>query len=215
MPNPDADPSRMAEAIAELAATMERLQARQDAAQRADRRLRLGLFLATLAAVGSAAYLALAPVAGIMDRIAPPRLAIRDPVAAETQRQALLASLTPAERARLDEFERQAKLVRHYAEVSPDFDAAATIALFLSQLSRSVSVMPELHGTVAALYDEMRGMSDQMRLVNEQMRVMNTRMDALPVLATEVQAMHGQMAFTAAGMDSTMGRAGRMMPWNW
>jgi len=27
--------------------------------------------------------------------------------------------------------------------------------------------------------------------------------------------MRGQMAVMAAGVDSTMGRAGRMMPWNW
>jgi hypothetical protein len=35
------------------------------------------------------------------------------------------------------------------------------------------------------------------------------------VLATEVQQMRGQMAVMAAGMESTMGRAGPMMPWNW
>jgi hypothetical protein len=44
---------------------------------------------------------------------------------------------------------------------------------------------------------------------------MNGKMSTLPVLATEVQGMHGKMAVMAAGMDSTMGRAWRMFPWPW
>jgi hypothetical protein len=44
---------------------------------------------------------------------------------------------------------------------------------------------------------------------------MDRKMDALPVLATEVQGMRGQLAVMAAGVDSTMGRAGRMLPWSW
>jgi len=40
-------------------------------------------------------------------------------------------------------------------------------------------------------------------------------MNALPVMAAEMQGMNAKMGIMAAGMDSTMGRAGRMMPWGW
>jgi hypothetical protein len=208
MPNTSEDQAHVCGAIAELTAALERIEARQEAARRSERRLWLGVLLTAMVVAGGAAHLTLAPFAGVLERLAPPRLAVVDPVAAEAQREALLASLTPAERAWLDDFEHRVSMIRHYAQVSPDFDAASTVALFLGQMSRSVEVMPDLYATVAEMRDELRA-------VNDQMRVMNARMDALPVLATEVQAMRGQVGIMAAGMDSTMGRAGRMMPWNW
>jgi hypothetical protein len=51
-----------------------------------------------------------------------------------------------------------------------------------------------------------------------EMQVMNAKMNALPVMVSEIQGMNAKMGVVAAGMDSTMGRAGRMlptMPWNW
>jgi hypothetical protein len=52
-------------------------------------------------------------------------------------------------------------------------------------------------------------------MMAQDVKGMNAKMDALPILATDVQGMHAQMGVMATGMDSTMGRAGRMMPWNW
>jgi hypothetical protein len=40
-------------------------------------------------------------------------------------------------------------------------------------------------------------------------------MNALPFMANEVAGMNAKMGVMAADMDSTMGRAGRMMPWGW
>ena len=65
----------------------------------------------------------------------------------------------------------------------------------------------EMHGMSAKL-DALPGMARDVQGMNE-------KMNALPVLATEVQGMHVQMSVMASGVDSTMGRAGRMMPWNW
>ena len=40
-------------------------------------------------------------------------------------------------------------------------------------------------------------------------------MTSLPVLASDVKDMHFYMSIMAKDLDSTMGEAGRMMPWNW
>jgi len=36
---------------------------------------------------------------------------------------------------------------------------------------------------------------------------------AVPVMATEMQTMNMKMGVMAHGVDTTMGRMGRMMPW--
>lgn len=38
---------------------------------------------------------------------------------------------------------------------------------------------------------------------------------ALPFMANEVTGMNAKMGVMTADMDSTLGRAGRMMPWGW
>jgi len=51
-----------------------------------------------------------------------------------------------------------------------------------------------------------------------EMQVMNATLHALPVMASEMQGMNAKMGVMADGMDSTMGRVGRMLPtmrWNW
>lgn len=208
MPDPTDDREQTIAAIATLTDALQRLEAHYVATRRAERRLRLGLFLTALIGLGGAGYLALAATTDLLERIAPPRLAQSDPGAAQQRREHLLANLPIHERARLALFEQQVALMREYVQVSPDFDAAATVALVLFQMSRSVEVMPELYRVVAE-------MNDEMRAIDGRMAEMSLKMDTLAVLATEVQGMRGQMAIMAAGVDSTMGRAGRMMPWNW
>jgi hypothetical protein len=208
MPNPTDQQAQTATAITELTAALRHFEARYEAARRAERRLRVGLVVAVLVMLGGGIYLAQSATTDFVARIAPPRVAQTDPEAALARRNHLLANLEPAERARLEEFETQAALVREYVQVSPDFDSGATVALVLSSMSRSVEVMPPLYRVVAAMADDIHAM-------NTRLAEMDRKMDALPVLATEVQGMRGQMAIMAAGVDSTMGRAGRMMPWNW
>lgn len=58
-------------------------------------------------------------------------------------------------------------------------------------------------------------MADDMRAMNARLAEIDQKMDALPVLTTQVQGMRGEMVIVAASVDSTMGRAGRMLPWNW
>jgi hypothetical protein len=208
MSNPTGEPTQTAEAIAGLTAALYRLEARYEASRRAERRLRVGLFLAALVILGGAAFAAHAVVTDLLSQIIPNRLAQSDPAAARDRRERLLANLTVEERARLQEFETQVRLVREYVEASPDFDTGATVALMLSRMSHSVAVMPELYGVV-------EGIADEMRAINGRMAEIDRKMEALPVLAREVQGMRGQIGVMAAGVDSTMGRAGRMMPWNW
>ncbi len=107
---------------------------------------------------------------------------------------ALSRELAPDQRARIEEFEQQVVWLSQYMRSSSEFDAGAAIALFLANMSRSMDSVPKMHA---------------------EMQVMNAKMNALPVLANEVASINAKMAVMAANMDSTMGRAGRMMPWGW
>jgi len=206
--DPSTDPARTAAAIAGLTAALQGFEARYQASRRAERRLRLGLFLTTLVILGGASLVALDATSDLLAQMTPPRVATSDPAAAAARRERLLVGLPAEERARLQAFEAEIELLREYMEVSPGFDPAAAVALVLFHMSRSVEVMPEIYRVVAA-------MADDMNTMNARLADIEQKMDALPVLATEVQAMRGQMAVMAAGVDSTMGRAGRMLPWNW
>lgn len=208
MSNPTDDQAQTSAAIGELTASLRRFEVRYEAARRSERRLRIGLVFSTLLILGGGIYLGFIATTDLVAQIAPPRVAQIDPEAALERRAQLLASLEPAERARLEQFEAQTALVREYVQVSPEFNAGATVALVLSSMSRSVEVMPALYRVVAAMADDMRAM-------NARLAEMDHKMDALPVLATQVQGMRGEMAIMAASVDSTMGRAGRMLPWNW
>jgi hypothetical protein len=208
MPNPTDDKDQTAAAIEGLTAALQRFEERYETSRRSERRLRIALFVATLMIVGGGAYFTLAGTANLLSQFAPSRVAQSDPVAARQRREQLLANLPAEERARLQKFEAQVRLVREYVEVSPDFDSGAAVALVLSNMSRSVEVMPEINIAVAAMADDTRAISTQMAAIDR-------KMEALPVLATEVQQMRGQMAVMAPDMYSTLGRAGRMLPWNW
>lgn len=208
MPNPNDEMSQTAAAIAGLTAALERMELRYEAARRAERRLRIGLFLVTLLVLAAAALFAFSSTRDLLNQIAPPRLAESDPAAAQERRERLLAALPPEELERVRRFETQVRLVREYMDASPEFDTGATVALVLSNMNRSIEVMPEMYLAVEA-------MAEEMRAINGRMANMDRKLDALPVLATEVQIMRAQVGVLAAGVDSTMGRAGRMMPWAW
>ena len=136
-----------------------------------------------------------------------------------------MAALTPEERARIKAFEEEQQWVSDYIAASQNFDPGATIALFLSDMAESVKVMPHLYNEVRSLTDEIRVMNREMLTMNEKMnalpvlsadiRGMRSQMNSLPVLASEVKGMHFYMSIIARDLDSTMGEAGCMMPWNW
>ena len=211
---------------------MEQLQTRYDATERANRRVRIALVVVLLL-LGGAAYKAVDPISDqlntlpqILSQVLPGlKPATLDPETAAAERQRLLASLSPEERDRVETFEENQQWISDYIAATEGFDPGATIALFLSQMAESVRVMPDL-------YTEMRSMTEEVRAMNNEMHTMNGKMDALPVLATDIQGMHGQMnalpvlatevkgmhfymSIMARDMDSTMGEAGRMLPWNW
>ena len=139
--------------------------------------------------------------------------------------QRLLGILPKENQARVTSFEHHMDWVRKYMNVSPDFDARAAVPYFRGDTSSSVAIMPAMYPQVRAMNDEMRAIDGEMQSMNAKMRAlpvlttevqgMNGKMSALPVMATDVRGMHAQMSIMAAGMDSTMGRAGRMFPFSW
>ena len=223
MPSSRDEQQQVADALNNLAAAVDHMQLRYDAAQRANRRMRVALFFATLIILGGAIYLTLSPLVDLLPRIAPQRMADVDPEAAEAERQRLIASLPAEERSRIERFEEQIKWVSDYMDVYTDFRPGAAITLFLAKMNDSVQVMPAMYAEVRSMQQEMQSIDHEIRTMNEKMDAlpalandvqgMNGKMNALPILATEVQGIHAQMAVMSTNMDSTMGRAGRMMPW--
>ncbi len=221
MPAANHEAPEVADALNHLSRAVEQMQASYAATQRANRRLRVLLVL-VLILFGVAVYQALSPLANLLSTV--PQLVEslnRPPVDAETanaQRLKLLDMLAPEERASFEQFEKEQKFLSNYLAAYPDFDAGATVALFLSQMAESVQVMPDLYAEVRWMNDEMRAMNvkmDVLPAMAADVQGMNAKMAALPVLTTEVQGMNVKMSVMAEGMDSTMGRAGRMMPWSW
>lgn len=151
----------------------------------------VGLALAAALGFGAGAYVA-SPVGAQTPSAAAaaaPALAVPGP-----NREQLMGQLPPADRARLEEFEQKVGWLSQYMRSSPQFDAGAAVALFLSSMAKSIDSMPGMYA---------------------EMQAMNAKMNAMPVLANEVAGMNAKMSVIAANMDSTMGRAGRMMPWGW
>jgi hypothetical protein len=70
--------------------------------------------------------------------------------------------------------------------------AGAVVAMMLFRMAESMSTMPSME---------------------QQMRTMSGQMGALPAIVAELNAINAKMHVITGTMDSTMGRAGRMMPW--
>jgi hypothetical protein len=232
MPTLNNESSQVAEALDRLSAAMETLQIRYDAAERAHWQVRIALVVVLILLAG-ATYKVFSPLAAqlgalpqIISQALPGlRTKILSPDAAATERQRLMQALSPEKRARVEAFEKDQQWISDYIAATENFNPGATIALFLSNMSKSVEVMPDL-------YAELRSMTEEVRIMNREMRTMNDKMSSIPVLATEVQGMHTQMtalpvlstdvkgmlfymSIMAKDLDSTMGEAGRMMPWKW
>ena len=239
MPDPGQESTEVAEALNRLSAAMEKLQARYDVTERANRRLRIAVVI-VLIFLGGMMYQALSPIAdrlGTLPQVISQMLpglksTTLDPETAAAERQRLMEALSPEERARIEAFEEDQQWVSDYIAATEGFDPGATIALFLSQMAQSVKVMPDLYAEVRSMNNAVISMTEELRTINSEMSTMNDKMSSIPVLATEVQGMHAQMtalpvlatdvkgmhfymSIMARDLDSTMGEAGRMMPWNW
>ena len=228
MPDPDPQSSEVADALNRLSHAMEQLQSSYASSQRANRRIRLALVV-VLVLIGGAVYHVTSPILELAEQIPQliPQLrkAELDPEEAMAERQRLLEKLSSEHQESIQKFEERLNWLASYLDVYPDFSAGAAVSLFLSEMSSSISVMPELYEEVRTMNAEVKAMNNELRTMNGKMdalpllsadvRGMNAQMNALPVLATEVKAMNFHMSVMSRGMDSTMGEAGRMMPWNW
>jgi hypothetical protein len=183
--DPAADVSRLTATVERLANSLERLERRQ---RRAKALAAAGLLVAAGLLLGSH-WLNPAQAQ------ATPPAAPLDPAAAAAAREELFQRLDPDQRREIERFEQDVGWVSQYRHLYGDqFDPAAMVAVMLGRMAKSVEAVPE------------------MRM---EMQVMNAKMNALPVMTAEIQGMNAKMGVMAAGMDSTMGRAGRMMPWSW
>lgn len=66
---------------------------------------------------------------------------------------------------------------------------------------------------VAVILHDMQKALQAMPAMAQDMHEMNAKMSAVPAMAAEMQAMNARMGIMAYGVDSTMGRMGRMVPW--
>ncbi|MGE5155792.1 MAG: hypothetical protein ACM3ST_17520 [Bdellovibrio bacteriovorus] len=124
-----------------------------------------------------------------------PRQAFATALSAEERaaRRAELVAMLPADRRQqLDAFEREAAWVTGYMQTWEPGQAGAVVALMLFKMAQSMDTMPSM---------------------DQQMRAMSGQMGALPAIVAELSAINAKMHVITATMDSTMGRAGRMMPW--
>jgi hypothetical protein len=183
--------AELSRCVRSLVDALARQEERYRLLQRRQRRIGLGILAAAITLVSFLTFAqmhALGP--GLMSMS--PAASLSPQERAEL-RASLMARVDPRTRARIADFERQVRFLSQYMQTWERFDAPAAVALFLSRMAESMEAMP-------GMYDEMR--------------IMNRRMDAMPVMAGEMREMNAKMGAMASGIDSTMGRAGRAMPWS-
>lgn len=180
-------------AVLVLARELALAEVRREALARAHRWSMVGLgFAGAIGGFAMGIYVATPAMAQIQGSAGPAAPATQ--VAPAPDREQLVGMLPAEERTRLAQFEQKVAWVSQYMRSSPQFDAGATIALFLGDMARAMESVPKMQA---------------------EMQAMNAKMNALPFMANEVAGMNAKMGLMAADMDSTMGRAGRMMPWGW
>ncbi len=170
----------------------EELRAVRSAAHREGRRLRLmSLTLVTTLALAGWSVQYPFPAA----QAQPPLQSEPSPLTVEERqalREKLLAELPADTRRELDSFQRQVDWVSRYMQTWDPGTAGAVIALMLYRMSKSMDTMPSME---------------------QQMRTMSAQMSALPAIVAELNQINANMTVITGTMDSTLGRAGRMMPW--
>ena len=114
------------------------------------------------------------------------------PEARAAQRRELLAMLPEETRAELEIFAQQAEWLDQYMHTWEPDQAGALVALMLFRMTKTMDTLPEME---------------------QNMRVMSGQMAALPAIVGELNQINVKMSVITSNLDSTMGRAGRMMPW--
>lgn len=181
--------SALEEAVRLLA---EQLSAvRREADRQRRRRLLMSLALITPLVLAGWSVQTLFPTAQAQAPLQPEHRSLTAE-ARVTQREELLAELPADLRRELGSFERQADWLSRYMQTWDEGTAGAVVALMLYRMSQSMDTMPSME---------------------QQMRTMSAQMSALPAIVAELNQINGKMTAIAGAMDSTMGRAGRMMPW--
>ncbi len=211
---------QVVEAINRLSLAMEKLQARYDDGQRANRQIRIALII-ILILFGFVSYQTFSPVINIVTQIPQmfPKLKPSQPLNTELmneKRQQFMMSLAPKEYAQVKQFEQQHALVSEYLAVNPNFNSGATVALFLSLMSQSMQVMPKLYEEMLSMKKEIQTMNEKMNalpVLASDINAMRTQMNALPVLSNEIRDMNRHMYKISRDLDATMGAAGRLLPW--
>lgn len=108
------------------------------------------------------------------------------------RRTELLAALPADSRERLEAFEREVEWLTRYMQTWDQGKAGAVVAMMLFRMSQNMDAMPAME---------------------QQMRTMSGQMGALPAIVSELGQINAKLHVITATMDSTMGRAGRMLPW--
>ncbi|MCP4407678.1 MAG: hypothetical protein GY807_07935 [Gammaproteobacteria bacterium] len=78
-------------------------------------------------------------------------------------------------------------------------DPLHSVAIILKDMKEMLEAVPR--------------MADRMDTMNVAILQMNEKMSAMPAMAVDMHHMNGKMGIMSHGVDSTMGRMGRMMPW--
>lgn len=108
------------------------------------------------------------------------------------KRAELLAALPEDARVKLQSFEQEVDWLNGYMQTWDEGRSGAVVAMMLYRMSQNMNAMPSME---------------------QQMRTMSAQMGALPAIVAELNQINAKMHVITATMDSTMGRAGRMMPW--
>ena len=178
----------LADAVQLLA---EELRATRAEARR--QRRRLGAMALALGLLVGALGWSLIPASSLAEAPRPSQqLSSPSPEERAARRAHLLALLPADKQHQLESFEREVAWVTGYMQTWDQGQAGAVVAMMLFKMAQSMNTMPSME---------------------QQMRTMSGQMGALPAIVAELAQINAKMHVITATMDSTMGRAGRMMPW--
>ncbi len=194
--NPDETPAEQSQASLgqeSLLLILKELQQARAETRHQSGRLRLmalGLGLMTIL-TGWSGYQALT-IAEPQAPVAPPTAATMNPEDRAAQRRELIAMLPEEQRRELEKFTQQAEWLDQYMHTWEPEQAGAMVALMLFRMTKTMDTLPEME---------------------RNMRIMSGQMASLPAIVGELNQINAKMSVITTNLDSTMGRAGRMMPW--
>lgn len=215
------------EALNRLSSSLEQLEHRYQASQRANYRFKI-LLIMLFFITAVATYQAVSPVLETIKQLPHvfPQLrsaAAHNPGLLVKKKQQLMQSLSQKEIRQIEQFEKKQQWMSDYLALNPDFQFSATMALFLSQMSQSVQVMPDLYAEMKLMTQEMQSIRSEMQDINKKMstlpqmandmRVMNHQMTALPVMSENIKGMNIHIYRISEDLNDSIGKVGRVLPW--